>query len=379
MKIIINAASLSATGATQVSVSFINECILHSDNEYHVFISNTVSSQIDLKSFPPNFKFYLFEGTPYSFSNGFSIIKQLKKLEIKINPDCVFTVFGPSVWTPNAPHLMGYAYPYYVYPESPFFNIISKKLKIKISIYKFIHRYFLNRNGKYYVCESEDVSSRLPAYLGTGNNQIFTVTNTCNNYFNDFKPTGKILLPQKKQNEFRFVTLSSFARHKNLSILNAVIPILKRKLPEINFKFVLTVDQNLFKTRFTEEAQAHIYNLGRIKVSDCPQVYYESDALFLPTLMECFSASYPEAMKMGKPIITSDLPFATTVCDTAAIYFDPIDANDIADKILRLVQEQPLREDLILKGYERLLTFDTAEMRATKYLEICKKISTPKQ
>ena len=50
--------------------------------------------------------------------------------------------------------------------------------------------------------------------------------------------------------------------------------------------------------------------LGKININQCPHLYVQSDAVFLPTLLECFSASYAEAMLMKKPIITSDLGFA---------------------------------------------------------------------
>ncbi len=375
MKIIINASTLSGTGVTQVSVSFIYECIKHPNNFYYVLLSKTVASQIDQGSFPANFKFYVIEGKPHSLIRGISIRKKLKLLEKEINPDCVFSVFGPSVWTPTSPHLMGYAYPYYVYPESPFFKVINLKSRLKIQVYKTVHKYYLKRNGEYYVCESEDVTSRLPRYLGCEVNRVFTVTNTCNNFFNDFHPDGIKLLPKKKKNEFRFITLSSFATHKNLTILNKVIPLLKKKNPDIEFKFVLTVDEKVLKLRLSKEARENVYNLGRIDVSECPQAYFESDAMFLPTLMECFSASYPEAMKMKKPIITSDLPFATSVCGNAALYFDPLNPEDIADKIRHVYYNKELRQNLTMKGIDQLATFDTAASRAAKYLNLCRTIS----
>ena len=93
--------------------------------------------------------------------------------------------------------------------------------------------------------------------------------------------------------------------------------------------------------------------------------------MFLPTLLECFSASYVEAKKMEKPIITSDMGFAHTICENAAMYADPMDANDIADKIVKLVNSKKLQHKLIENGLNRLKTFGTAERRAKQYLDIC--------
>lgn len=375
MKIIINASGIKSTGVTQVTVSFIRECINFKENDYHIFMSQTVAVELEIADFPSNFIFYTFNSKPFFNIKGLQSWWRHIKLEKEIKPDCVFTVFGPSIWQPKNPHLMGYAYPYYVYPESPFFKTLSLKRRFQIELHKFFYRFYLQRNGKHYVCETKDVSSRLPRYIKCNPDNIYTATNTYSSSFKNFNPSNGSFIPEKKINEFRFVTLSGFQLHKNLTILNEVVPILKNKLNNINVIFLLTVDEKLLKKRITPQAREQIVNLGRIKVIDCPKAYYESDAMFLPTLMECFSANYPEAMKMGKPIITSDLPFATEVCGDAALYFDPLNAIDIADTMIELIMNKSLQKTLISKGYSRLNSFDTPESRAAKYLSICKSIS----
>jgi glycosyltransferase involved in cell wall biosynthesis len=77
-------------------------------------------------------------------------------------------------------------------------------------------------------------------------------------------------------------------------------------------------------------------------------------------------------MKMEKPIITSDMGFAQTICEEAAMYVDPMDANDIADKIVKLVNSKELQNKLIENGRIRLKAFGTAAGRAKQYLDICK-------
>lgn len=38
----------------------------------------------------------------------------------------------------------------------------------------------------------------------------------------------------------------------------------------------------------------------------------------MPSLLECFTATYPEAMRMERPIVTTDLAFAQGLCGEAA-------------------------------------------------------------
>jgi glycosyltransferase involved in cell wall biosynthesis len=92
--------------------------------------------------------------------------------------------------------------------------------------------------------------------------------------------------------------------------------------------------------------------------------------MFLPTLLECFSASYAEAMKMGLPILTSDLKFAREVCGDAAVYFDPVNAGDIAEKILELYDNPENQARMRARGFRRLKDFGTSQERAARYLEI---------
>lgn len=374
MRLLINCSTLSATGATQVAVSFINECRMFPDNEYHVLLSQTVAGQINKGQFQPNFTFYIIDHHPLYGFNGFKMRKKIKKLEIKIKPDIVFSVFGPSWWTPKAPHLIGFAYPYIVYSKSPYFSTLSVKEKIKTYIQKLIHVYFLKRNGNYFVSETDDVSNRILDVLKIKKENSYTATNTCSSLFLEKIDRKFKILPPKEENEFRFLSLCSLSPHKNLEILNEVIPLINEFNLGLKIKFILTVDEELYENSFTELAKMSIHNVGRIDIEKCPYLYSECDSLFLPTLLECFSANYPEAMKMKSPIITSNLPFATEVCKDSALYFNPMDPVDISKTIKLLIENPTIRKKLIEKGTERLDSFLTANGRAKKYLKICEEI-----
>ena len=95
--------------------------------------------------------------------------------------------------------------------------------------------------------------------------------------------------------------------------------------------------------------------------------------MFLPTLLETFSASYPEAMIMEKPIITSNLSFAKDICASSAEYFNPLDPEDIAKKILNLYSDKNRYNQLIEFGKKQVKIFPNPNERAKKYLSICRK------
>lgn len=375
MTIIINTSNLYVGGGLQVALSFLNELKqMEQIHEYHVFLSQAVAGQIDEQEFPENFHFYLIEKSPSSLKYRKRIVKKLDELEKKIQPDVVFSVFGPTFWTPVAVHVMGFALPWLINPESsafgqlPFFKRIKKRIEI---LYK---AHFVKTNADYYITETEDTKLKLSKYHNIDKSKIFVVGNTYNSYFD--KPISKtVSLLEKEEREFKLITISHNYPHKNLKIIKEIIPYLKEQ--SIKYKFILTIDKQSYESLF-EDVKEYVTTLEPINSDLCPSAYDECDALFLPTLLECFTASYPEAMKMKKPILTSDLSFAHSICGDAAVYFDPLDPKDIANKIMRLSEDKVLQNELIDKGLERLESFETAKSRARKYLEICENICLKK-
>ena len=139
-----------------------------------------------------------------------------------------------------------------------------------------------------------------------------------------------------------------------------------------NFEFHFILSLNDGDIKLTKEQKKYVLFLGKVDITNCPGLYAYCDFLFLPTLLESFSASYCEAMKMKKPIITSDLNFARGICDDSAVYFDPISAKSIGDSIYNLSKDHATQKKLITNGTKRLKSFSNYNQRASKYLNIIK-------
>lgn len=372
MRLIINASSIYKGGAEQVALSFIDECKKYPEHEYHVVLRSNLADQIDQGTFPGNFKFYLIKKRPASSPLNFiRVMRWLNQLERSIHPDCVISTGGHGYWRPKAPIAGGFNIPHYIYPESPYFRSISRKKRLFWKVKRKIHLIFFNRLDAIFV-QTDDVKERLERVLSSGV-PIYKVSNTVNSCFlsnRQMKPK----LPEKEANELRLLTVSSYYPHKNLGIIRPLIKLLEEKGLE-GFKFVLTLPPEKFDPVFGDMDRG-VVNVGPVRIDECPSLYQECDFMFLPTLLECFSASYAEAMAMRKPILTSDMSFAHTVCQDAAVYFDPMDPEDIADKIIALQRDEQKQGFLRDRGEEILQTYSFAEERAKRYLEICSEISS---
>lgn len=369
MKILINTASTLKGGGIQVATSFIEDCRQHPQHEYHVVLGHMLAKSVKKENFPANFFFYEIGFRPatrvFSFKShdGF-----FKKIENDIQPDVVFTTTGPAYWRPRAPHVIGYNLPHHVYPESPYLKRIPIIRKIRWKIKRIIVWYFFKRDADCIVVQTDDVNQRLRQFLKKDN--VLTVSNTYNIAFDN--PVAMApKLPAKKIGAYRLLTLSAWYPHKNLDIIPKVIDHLDDAVKQ-RVQFVLTLPNDIFNKEIPAAYHPFIFNTGPVKLSDAPALYNECDAMFLPTLLECFSASYAEAMVMKKPIITSNMGFAHTICNEAAIYFDPVNPSDIACKLSNLINDSNLQKTLVDKGTERLSYFGSSAQRTVEYLAACK-------
>lgn len=366
MKIIINTSHQRFGGAIQVALSFINECRNFPENEYHVWVGQGVGKSLDTSNFPTNFHFYHFDFGEIGFSKIKVIQQTLRPLEEYIEPDVIIATSGPSYYHSIAPQIIGFNLPLYIYPESPFVRNLPWLKKLKFWLKKQVHFYYFKRDAFAYVVQTDDVGQRVKKALRT--NKVFTVTNNHSNFYLEESLVFPKKLPKRDNNEFRFLTLTTYYAHKNLELIKEIIPILLKKGLN-NVKFVLTLKDEDFQRYIG--VHPNIINVGPLKPQECPSLYSECDAMFLPTLAECFSASYPEAMIMKKPIITTDLGFATSICGNAALYFEPMNATDASAKIVDLISSLELQNELVKNGLQELKKFDTPQTRAEKYLEIC--------
>lgn len=362
MKLLINTSNIVVGGGIQVSLSFLEALKNHSNNEYHVFLSPAVGNQLDLALFGDNFSFYDIPISPSKIKSGFKIRKQLSNLESVINPDLVFTVFGPAYWSPKSLHVSGFANGWCYNPHSIAFDRLGTFGKIKSKLLIKLKNYFIKKSD-YLIVETKTAKQNIIKYLHYNGDEIFVVGNT----FHQIFKKAKALKKSTNESSFKLLVLSSFYPNKNLSIINEVVQQLSSK-SKIKFKFLLTLPEDTFNENFAKHT--YIKNIGLQRIEDCPRLYINADALFLPTLLETFTANYPEAMKMQTPILTSNLDFARELCGEAALYFDPLSAEDIANKIIELQSNQVLQEELIEKGSLKLKEFESAESRTSKYLDI---------
>ncbi|TSB48534.1 glycosyltransferase family 4 protein [Alkalicoccobacillus porphyridii] len=105
----------------------------------------------------------------------------------------------------------------------------------------------------------------------------------------------------------------------------------------------------------------NVKHIGYVSDAELKQLYKKATGFIYPSLYEGFGLPPLEAMSMGCPVIVSDAASLPEVCEEAALYCNPMDASDIADKILRLTEDSCLREELSIRGIAQSKKFSWRE------------------
>ena len=247
---------------------------------------------------------------------------------------------------------------------------IKKRIKLWAKLKSI--EFSLNKSADNYYTENPMITERLQKKFPQ--KKIFTVTNNANQIFNHPDQWDKSLtLP--KFDGLTLLTVAANYPHKNLLIVIPTCQYLEENYPNLRFRFVLTIDGNDDTKWQSEVVKRHVVFLGPVKIQQVPYIYKQCDVMFLPTLLECFSASYAEAMVMRKPILTTDLVFARGLCGNAAIYYDATSPEALGKEIVRIADDSSLRERLVIAGDKQVMAFDTFDQRAEKLVKIVESIS----
>lgn len=116
--------------------------------------------------------------------------------------------------------------------------------------------------------------------------------------------------------------------HKNHAVFEGLFQL---NVKHVIDRLTLTVDQTQFRN-----APDWVECVGRLDHVGCLAAYQKAHCLVFPSVLESFGLPLVEAMKMGLPIVVSDLPYARVLCQTEAIYFDPESSTGLLEAIKEL-------------------------------------------
>jgi glycosyltransferase involved in cell wall biosynthesis len=376
MKVLVNATTLVVGGGIQIGVSFIEQALKNEKFSWFFLVSSGIFKNLD-NEIKNKVNVVCVESTPAKIFSGRKSRQLIKKHVKEFKPHLIYSIGFPSYINFSVVELGRYTNPWEINNKPLPWKIIKgpiNKLKTRLGI---AYRLCWARNADYIETQTVAASQGIFKRAKFPLEKIFVVPNSPFSIF--LKEGKKINIDNSFKKETLAFCLSAPYEHKNLDLIPEVAKELKYSY-NVKMKFVLTLpfDSEIWidiKNKSIDlKVSELVENVGKLKIKDCIIHYKRAKIVFLPTLLEVFSATYVEAMSMKIPIVTTDLCFARDNCKTGALFFEPGNAKDAALKIFSLIGDENKYINLIREGNKVLNSYPTTEEKYEKVFHSFKTI-----
>jgi glycosyltransferase involved in cell wall biosynthesis len=171
--------------------------------------------------------------------------------------------------------------------------------------------------------------------------------------------------------------LSHLTKLKGVDILIKALPIVLNSVPDLSVYIAGTGPQEEELKSLVKELnlEAHIKFLGFIADEEEKYSYYKAcKVVVAPSRWDCQPYAVTEGAACGKPIIASDMSNPALLDDgKAGFVFQSENVVDLASKIIKLLTDDKLREDMGKAALEKAKECDWNKI-ADRHVEIYKEV-----
>ena len=179
-----------------------------------------------------------------------------------------------------------------------------------------------------------------------------------------------------------FIYIGAIHPRKNLINLLKAYSLFKKR-QRSTMKLVLAGRMAWKNDAFLQLLQTYKYRhdvvlLNYVDETELALLTGSAYALVYPSFFEGFGVPVLEAIKCGVPPLTSAGTAMEEIAGEAALYFNPADTVDIADKLMLIYKDETLRKNLIEKGKAVSNQFSWDKTAALLWKSILKAAATKK-
>lgn len=208
----------------------------------------------------------------------------------------------------------------------------------------------------YFFALSESTKADICHYYGIPASRIFVVNSA---------PTPGLFYPIKDQSQIDpiklkykikgpyLLSLATLEPRKNIPFLvDSFIQLIEER-PDLELSLVLAGAKGWGFDSLLEKIKKYperIHFTGFVEDQDLAALYNGAMAFVYPSLYEGFGLPPLEAMNCGTPVIVSDRSSLPEVVGNAGLYVDPTHKEDLCVQILKLYEDESLRDELSKKS-----------------------------
>ena len=262
--------------------------------------------------------------------------------------------------------------------ERYFPDLFSKKDKAL----RWLSRRALTRNADKIICESSFVKKDIINFIGVNESKISVIQSPPPEIFLNFKFDEKrVQIVKDKYNlteKFIFYP-AQYWFHKNHFKLVEAFKIVSKTFDDVHL--ILTGSKtnnysvhnynNLMQRIDELSLQDRVKHLGYVDYEDLPYLYKMSQFLVMPSLFESVSMPIYEAFALEVAVCSSNVVALPEQVGDAGLIFNPHDIYDIAENMIKYLNDDSLRKEKAKLGFEKVKAFNHENYR-TKLLEVFK-------
>lgn len=180
----------------------------------------------------------------------------------------------------------------------------------------------------------------------------------------DFVPCPKVM-----NKECPVVLQIGNLPHKNLETTI-------KALHDINCKLRVVKKMTIEQIELAKQNKINYTNVYNLSADEIVQEYINADLVVFPSSYEGFGAIIPEANSIGRAVITTEIQPMSWVANDAALFIsDPKNEQELKEAVLKIINNDDLREQLVKRGYinaKRFRLLTTVENHVKLYCSINK-------
>ena len=150
--------------------------------------------------------------------------------------------------------------------------------------------------------------------------------------------------------------------HKNLERLILAFNKLVKEKKDLYLILVGEIDYfyKKIQNKFSDSKQIIFTNF--VSDKELIALYKNASLYIFPSLYEGFGLPPLEAMSYGVPVVCSQASCLPEILEDSAIYFNPENVNDMAEKIKYVLDNKDIQKNLILKGFKQIKKYQWEKM-----------------
>lgn len=375
MRILVNTISTkkNAGGAFQIANNFVRKTLEHPDIDW-IYVTSKDLDAILPDEMKGKGNYYVYPTQP-DFKGSYKRVKhELRELERKVRPDVVYSITAPSYFSFEAVEVMRFTNPWVTHPNKYSWAVLSIGKRFKMWLYC-LNQKRLIRNAHYFVTQTETTKQGLLRITGVPSENVAVVSNVLPAFF-----THQDNSHINASEWCDFACVGAPVPHKNFDIIpDVLLELKKRGVEKVRFHTTIPEDDPMWRLIYSKLSVNHleqnVVNYGRVSQAELAQMYRKCSYCFLPTLLEVFSASTIEAMFFGLKIVATDFPFNREVLGDSCLYYEPMNAADAAIKIMNLIDDKAMQDDLSMKMKSHLTLYDKYDKHFDLILGFLKKVA----